>query len=87
MSSVPWKARAVGGRLRGRAPGMSSTLSDAGTRTARARRSSAMVALGLRVTDMEAKRSAPSLGTAASGCRMKVEVPRVSMAAKEALIL
>jgi hypothetical protein len=51
---------------------MSSTVSEAGTRTGRARRSSWMVAPGLRVTDMEAKRSAASeLGTDALGCSMK----------------
>ena len=69
-SSVPREMRACGGRLRGRAPAMSSTQSDVGFRTARARRSSTITAPALRVSDMDVKRpSSPCCD--ALGCRMK----------------
>ena len=74
MSAVSWKSppreppARGGGSVRGRAPVMSSTVSEAGTRVGRAARVSAITAPASRVRDMDAKRSAGVVvGTAASG--------------------
>jgi hypothetical protein len=71
MSPVSWKAaRGRGGSVRGRAPAMSSTHSDVGTRVARTRFGSAITADALRVTLIDAKRSsAVVVGTPSDGCK------------------